>query len=186
VVASGSAGTGKTFLATSVACEMFLRGKVSKIVITRPAVPAGGESYGYLPGSLNQKLAPWVLPVMEIIEECLGKQQTIDYIKTGVIEIAPFGFMRGRTFRDAFVIVDEAQNTTIDQMKLLLTRMGDGSRLVISGDITQSDIGKVSGLTETIRLIKKHRLPVPVVDFKPSDCVRSDMCKLWLEAFERG
>lgn len=186
VLATGSAGTGKTFLATVIACEMLLRGKVEKIVLTRPAVAACGEEYGFLPGGINQKLGPWVQPVMEVIEDCLGKQQTMDYMKTGVIEIAPLGFLRGRTFRNAFVLVDEAQNTTPEQMQLILTRIGEGSRLVISGDLQQSDIGRSSGLSIAFHLATKYQIPVGLVHFTSEDVVRSDLCKKWVMAFENG
>ena len=179
----GPAGTGKTFLATVHACKLLLRGEVDKIIITRPAVAAGGENYGFLPGGIGQKLAPWVVPLIEIMEECLGRQQVIDYQKIGVIEIVPFGFMRGRTFKGAFVLVDEAQNTTEEQMEMLLTRLGEGSRLVVSGDLRQSDIGKRSGLSRAIELIKKHNIPAGFVEFTSEDCVRSALCKMWVKAF---
>lgn len=181
--AVGPAGTGKTFVATIEACRLFLLGKVEKIVITRPAVAAGGEEYGFLPGGINQKMGPWVQPVMELLEEALGKQKVQDHLKSGVIEIAPLGFMRGRTFRNSFVILDEAQNTTREQMELILTRLGEGSQIVISGDLRQSDIGKVSGLSEAIRLLKKHKIPAGLIEFDNGDVVRSELCKRWVEAF---
>lgn len=184
VFATGPAGTGKTYIATIEACRLYLLNKVSRIVITRPAIPAGGENLGFLPGSLQQKMAPWVLPVMEIIEDCLGKAQAQEALKNGDLEIAPFGYMRGRTFRDSFVIVDEAQNTTREQMELLLTRIGEGSRLVVSGDLKQSDIGKQSGLQVAIDLIKQRNIPAGLVEFGSGDVVRSDLCKLWVMAFE--
>lgn len=182
--ALGPAGTGKTFLATVHACQLLLRNEIGKIVISRPAVAAQGEEYGFLPGGINQKLAPWMVPIVEIIEECIGKQQYLDLQKDGTIEIVPFGFMRGRTFKDCFVLVDEAQNTTAEQMEMLVTRMGEGSRLVVSGDIRQSDIKGRSGLTVAVDLIRKHKLPCGLIEFTSQDVVRSDLCKMWVQAFE--
>lgn len=185
VFATGPAGTGKTYLATMYACEMYLRGVVDKIIISRPAVPAQGENYGFLPGGIDSKLAPWMVPVVEVIEEALGsKQKYLEAQKAGDIEIAPFGFMRGRTFRNAFVIVDEAQNTTPEQMELLVTRMGEGSQLVVSGDLRQSDIRGISGLDVAVQLIKKHNIPCGLVEFNAGDVIRSDLCRMWVQAFE--
>lgn len=183
--AIGSAGTGKTYLTTVEACTAFLMGKVDKIVITRPVIPAGGEQIGFLPGGLNAKMGPWLIPVMEILEECLGKAQVLEYLKSGEIEIAPFGMMRGRTFKNTFVVVDEAQNTTIQQLELLLTRMGEGSVLVVSGDLKQSDIGRNSGLRIATDMIKKYGLPVGLVTFGVEDVVRSEECKMWAEVFAK-
>lgn len=184
VFATGPAGTGKTYIATVHACQMLLRRQVSKIVISRPAVAAEGEEYGFLPGGIDNKLAPWMVPIIEVMEESFGKQQLIDMRKAGDIEIVPFGFMRGRTFKDTFVLVDEAQNTTPGQMEMLCTRMGEGSRLVVSGDLKQSDIRGSSGLTVAVDLIKKHNLPCGLVEFTKEDVVRSDLCKLWVRAWE--
>jgi len=182
--AIGPAGTGKTYVATVEACAMYLRGTVKKLVLTRPAVHAGGEDYGFLPGGINQKMQPWLIPIMEIIEECLGKGATAEAMKAGDIEIAPFGFMRGRTFKDCFVLLDEAQNTTPEQMQLFLTRLGEGARVVVSGDLKQSDIGKNSGLKVAMDKIKQHNIPAGVVEFTAQDCVRSELCKMWVAAFE--
>lgn len=184
VFALGPAGTGKTFISAVVASELYLRGKVKKIILTRPAVPACGEEYGFLPGGLNQKLAPWVVPIFEVLQDCLGKGQLDDAVKNGDVEIAPLGMLRGRTFRDAFVLIDEAQNCTKDQLKLILTRMGEGSRLVVSGDLKQSDIKGASGLGMIVELAKKHKLPVGIVEFTKDDVVRSDICKMWVEIFD--
>jgi len=147
-------------------------------------VHAGGENLGYMPGGLHQKMGHWLIPLTEIIEDCLGKAQTIEAMKVGDIEIAPFGMMRGRTFKDSFILLDEAQNTTKEQMELLLTRLGEGSRLVASGDLRQSDIGKQSGLKVAIDLIKKHQIPCGLVEFTNEDVVRSELCKMWVRAFD--
>lgn len=186
VFAVGPAGTGKTFLPTMYAAKMYLEGKVNKIVITRPAVTAGGEQHGFLPGDLNKKMANWVIPIAELIEECVGKEMFLEMMRTGDLEIAPFAYMRGRTFQNAFMIVDEGQNISIPQMEMLLTRIGEDCKLVIAGDIKQSDLDNTSGLGEAIYLADKHKLPVKVVRFTSADVVRSGMTKLWVEAFEKG
>lgn len=139
VFAIGPAGSGKTFIPTMYALELYLKQKINKIILTRPAVEVG-ESHGFLPGDINRKLAPWVVPVTEIIEEVVGKQRFMDMLKSGDFEVAPFAYMRGRTFKDAFVILDEAQNTTEAQMKMFVTRIGENTRMVICGDIDQNDM----------------------------------------------
>ena len=184
VFAYGPAGTGKTFIATMLAAQMYLRGQIKKIVLTRPAVPACGEDYGYLPGSVHSKLAPWVVPIVSLLEDCIGKAQVLQAMKDGNIEVVPFGFMRGRTFNDSFIIVDEAQNTTAEQMEMLVTRVGEGSRLVVSGDLRQSDIKNKSGLKVAVDLIYKYKIPAGIVEFTSEDVVRSGICKMWVIAFE--
>lgn len=188
VFAFGPAGTGKTYIPTMLAAQKFLRGEIKKIILTRPAVPACGEDYGYLPGSIHNKIAPWVVPVMSLLEECIGKQQVFDALKSGAIEVVPFGFMRGRTFSEAYIIVDEAQNTTPEQMEMLVTRIGEGSKLVVSGDLRQSDLGKnfKSGLKEAIYLAEKYNIPAGIVQFTSEDVVRCGLCKLWVMAYEKG
>lgn len=187
VFATGPAGTGKTFIAAVVATQMYLRGDVSKIIITRPAVAADGEEHGFLPGSLEKKLAPWVVPVVEIIQECLGSKAKLEeMMRTGDLEVSPFTYMRGRTLADAFVILDEAQNTTKSQMEMFLTRIGENTKVVISGDIRQSDIGQGSGLKIALDLVKKHNIDAEIVEFTIDEVVRSKLCKQWVEAFDKG
>jgi len=185
VFAIGPAGSGKTYIPTMLATQMYLRGKIKKIILSRPAVEVG-ESHGFLPGDLHRKLAPWVLPITELIEEAVGKEKFITMMRAGDIEVAPFAYMRGRTFENAFVILDEAQNTTPKQMEMFLTRIGEGSRMVISGDLRQSDIGKNSGLAVAIDLIKRYKIPAEIIEFTSRDVVRSEMCRQWVEAFEKG
>lgn len=138
VFAIGPAGTGKTFLAVQKAIKDFKNGECTKIVITRPAV-SNGESHGYLPGDLNQKMEPWTRPVFDVFEEYFSPKDVKAMLDEGIIEIAPLAYMRGRTFKNSIVILDEAQNTTPQQMKMALTRMGDESRMFVTGDLRQSD-----------------------------------------------
>lgn len=184
VFAIGPAGSGKTYIPTMMAVKAYLRGEISKIILTRPAV-AVEEEHGFLPGTLEKKLAPWVIPVTEIIEEALGsKQRFLDILKSGDLEIAPFAYMRGRTFKNAFVFLDEAQNTTPKQMEMFLTRLGEDARVVISGDIKQTDMKHGSGLTRAIDLVRKFDIPAAIVEFTAKDVVRSDLCQMWVEAFD--
>lgn len=186
VFAVGPAGTGKTFIPTMVAIKAYLRGEVTKIILSRPAVAAGGEEHGFLPGSLEKKLAPWTIPVTELMIEFMGKERFQDMLKSGDLEVTPFTYMRGRTFRDCFVILDEAQNTTPEQMKLFLTRLGDNSRVVVCGDVRQNDMKGSTGLATALELAKKFNIPVGIVEFTKEDVVRSDLCKFWVNAFEES
>ena len=185
VFAIGPAGSGKTYMPTVLATKMYLMGQIKKIILTRPAVEVG-ESHGYLPGDLNRKLAPWVLPVTEIIQDIVCKPAFEEMLRSGDLEIAPFAYMRGRTFSNAFVILDEAQNTTPKQMEMFLTRIGEDTKVVIAGDIRQSDMLKGSGLDVAIKLVERYKIPAKVVEFTSADVVRSDLCRMWVEAFERG
>lgn len=188
VFAIGPAGAGKTYIPTIIATKAYLRGEIKKIILTRPAVEAGEEKHGFLPGNLDKKLAPWVLPVTEIIEEALGsKQRFMDMLSNGDLEVAPFTYMRGRTFKDAFVFLDEAQNTTPAQMEMFLTRLGENSKVVISGDLRQTDMlnGK-SGLKMATDLVKKYDIPAAIIEFTSDDIVRSNLCQFWVKAFEKG
>lgn len=151
----GPAGSGKTFMACNHAIEELLKKSVEKIVVTRPTIGAG-EDIGYLPGSLEDKMHPWVSPVMDIFHEELGKVRTEGLRKQGLLEICPLAFMRGRTFKNSVVILDEAQNTTPEQMMMTLTRIGENSRVIVTGDPKQSDLaGRLSGLTDIMERVKK-------------------------------
>lgn len=184
--AIGPAGSGKTYIPVMYALEKYLSRDIRKIIVTRPAVDVG-ESHGFLPGDLTKKLAPWVLPITELIEEVTGKDRFIKMLKEGDFEVAPFAYMRGRTFNNAFVILDEAQNTTEKQMEMFLTRIGDNTKVIIAGDMRQSDIkdGK-SGLAKAIALVEKHSIPAGFVQFGTEHVVRSGICQQWVEAFEKG
>lgn len=151
----GPAGTGKTYLAVVLAVSAFKQGKVKRIILTRPAVEAG-ESLGFLPGDLQEKVDPYLRPLYDALDDVLGPEQVAKLLERGVIEIAPLAYMRGRTLDDSFIILDEAQNTTPEQMKMFLTRLGFGSKMVITGDVTQVDLpkGKQSGLVAAERILR--------------------------------
>lgn len=183
VIVCGFSGTGKTFIAATMAANMYLAKRVNKIVLTRPNVSVG-KDLGYFPGDLNEKFGPWADPVIDVLQERLGKGVVETGIKNGNIELAPMSVMRGRSFKNAFVLLDEAQNTTIAEMKMFLTRIGEGSKVVINGDIRQSDIKEQSGLSKIIHLAKKYHMDIPVIEFGIDDIVRSDVCKQWIIAFE--
>jgi len=139
VFATGPAGTGKTLLAVMAAIKAFKEGKVEKIVVTRPAVGVDDEKHGFLPGDLNAKMAPWTRPIFDVLEEYYSTKTIEGFIKENIIEISPLAFMRGRTFKNAYIVADEMQNATPNQMKMLLTRLGEGSMMAVTGDIRQAD-----------------------------------------------
>ncbi len=180
----GPAGTGKTFLAVVMAVAALKRGEVQKIVLTRPAVEAG-ESLGFLPGDLKEKVDPYLRPVYDALHAVFGMDHTNRLMERGVIEIAPLAYMRGRTLEDSFVILDEAQNTTIAQMKMFLTRLGFNSKMIVNGDISQIDLprGVTSGLVhgqKTLNHIKK----IGFVKFESSDVVRHPVVAEIIDAYE--
>lgn len=157
VFAVGPAGTGKTLLAVLRAIKALREGEISKIILTRPAVSVD-EKHGFLPGDLNAKMEPWTRPIFDVFEEYYGLLTTKAMLEDGTIEIAPLGFMRGRTFKNAYVIADEMQNATPDQMKMLLTRIGEGSSMIITGDLLQHDRGfEKNGLKDFIEKFAKNR-----------------------------
>jgi len=151
VFAIGPAGTGKTMLGVQMAIKQLKEGMISKIIITRPAVSVD-EEHGFLPGTLNQKMEPWTRPIMDVFEEYYHPKEIAEMLEDGVIEISPLAYMRGRTFKNAFVIADEMQNATPSQMKMLLTRIGDNSRMVVTGDLNQADRPRENGLLEFCNL----------------------------------
>lgn len=178
----GPAGTGKTYITATVAADQYTTKSIDKIVITRPHV-AVGKDLGYLPGSLEEKTYPWALPVLDVLIKHLGKGTVETGIKSGNIEMAPLALMRGRSFENAFIIVDETQNITTHELKMLLTRVGENSTIVLNGDVQQSDLKEADGLSKVIHLAKKHLLPVSVIEFGVDDIVRSDICAQWVRVF---
>ncbi len=181
VFAVGPAGTGKSYIATAYAAEQLYYKNINKIIITRPAVEAE-ESLGYLPGELDEKYAPYLTPVRDILEKLLGKTFVEYCLRMGNIEPVPIAYMRGRTFENAICIIDEAQNVTPGQMKLILSRIGENCRYIIDGDITQKDIRGNSGLNDAIDRLEGLK-GVEVVHFLNEDIVRSDMCKRIIKAY---
>lgn len=147
VFAIGPAGTGKTMLAVQMAIKLFKEGSISKIIVTRPAVSVD-EDHGFLPGDINAKMAPWTRPIFDVFEDYYHPKEIAEMLEDGVIEISPLAYMRGRTFKNAFVIADEMQNATPSQMKMLLTRLGENSRMVVTGDLNQADRPRENGLLE--------------------------------------
>jgi phosphate starvation-inducible PhoH-like protein len=182
----GPAGTGKTYLAVAAALEALQRGQIKRIVLVRPAVEAG-EKLGFLPGDMHSKVHPFIRPLLDALREMLDYHTVKKYMEEDVIEIAPLAYMRGRTLNDAFIILDEGQNTTIPQMKMFLTRMGMNSKIVVTGDVTQVDLpyGVSSGLQDAVR--KLSRLTgVAVVRMSPSDIVRHKLVEAIVRAYDES
>lgn len=179
----GPAGTGKTYLAVVLAVAALKEGSVKRIVLTRPAVEAG-ENLGFLPGDLQEKVDPYLRPLYDALHDVLGPDQTAKALERGMIEIAPLAYMRGRTLDDAFIILDEAQNTTPEQMKMFLTRLGFGSKMVITGDVTQIDLprGKNSGLIEAQRILKDIE-EIGMIFFSEQDVVRHSLVQKIIVAY---
>lgn len=181
----GPAGTGKTYLAVAMAVSSFRKKEVEKIILTRPAVEAG-ESLGFLPGDLQSKVDPYLRPLYDALQEMFGLESYQKLIEKGVIEIAPLAYMRGRTLNNSFIILDEAQNTTKEQMKMFLTRMGEGSRMVITGDVTQIDLpsGKKSGLVHATEILKNID-GIGIVKLTSSDVVRHSLVMKIIKAYDK-
>lgn len=178
----GPAGTGKTYVTATYAADLYTTKEIDKIVITRPHVAVGKE-LGFLKGDLEEKTKPWALPVIDVLEKHLGKGVVETGIKNGNIEMAPLALMRGRSFDNAFIIVDETQNITTHELKMLLTRVGEGTTIVLNGDVQQSDLKEADGLSKVIHLAKKHMMPVPIIEFSVDDIIRSDICAMWVKVF---
>jgi phosphate starvation-inducible PhoH-like protein len=180
----GPAGTGKTYLAVACAVEALQADKIRRIILVRPAVEAG-ERLGFLPGDLTQKVDPYLRPMYDALYEMLGFDRVAKYIERNVIEVAPLAFMRGRSLNDSFIILDEAQNTTPEQMKMFLTRIGFGSRAVVTGDVTQTDLpaGKMSGLRHVINILKNTD-GVAFTFFEAADVVRHPLVQRIVKAYE--
>jgi len=183
-ISLGCAGTGKTYIASTMAAQLYMKGSIDKIILTRPNVPSS-RSLGSFPGTLEEKMAPWAAPVVDVLKKYMGGAYE-NAVRRGAIIVAPFETMRGSSFSDAFVIMDEAQNTTPDEMKMFTTRIGENCHIVINGDIKQSDVRHTSGLATIIELAQRYNLPVPVIEFGIEDVVRSPECKMWIEAFDKS
>jgi phosphate starvation-inducible PhoH-like protein len=184
VLAIGPAGTGKTYLAMAMAVSSFLKKQISRIILTRPAVEAG-EKLGFLPGTLYEKINPYLRPLYDALYDMMESERVSRLLEMGTIEIAPLAFMRGRTLNDSFIILDEAQNTTSEQMKMFLTRLGFSSKAVITGDITQVDLptGKVSGLIEVQSILKEVE-GIRFVYLTEEDVIRHELVQRVIRAYE--
>ena len=185
VIGVGPAGTGKTYLAVAMAVSAFRAKEVNRIILTRPAVEAG-EKLGFLPGDLQQKVDPYLRPLYDALYDMLGPESFQRYQERGNIEVAPLAYMRGRTLDDSFIILDEAQNTTTEQMKMFLTRLGFNSKIVVTGDITQIDLpdGKRSGLVDIIKILKNID-DIQTVRFSEKDVVRHRLVQDIIKAYEK-
>lgn len=185
VIGVGPAGTGKTYLAVAMAVNAFRAKEVNRIILTRPAVEAG-EKLGFLPGDLQSKVDPYLRPLYDALFDMLGAENFNKYLERGNIEVAPLAYMRGRTLDDSFIILDEAQNTTPEQMKMFLTRMGFNSKVVVTGDVTQIDLpdGKRSGLVEVTKILKNME-QIEIVHFTGKDVVRHKLVQDIIRAYEK-
>ena len=184
VFALGPAGTGKTYIAVAMAVAMFMNRKVERIILSRPAVEAG-EKLGFLPGDLKEKVDPYLRPLYDALYDMIPGEKVIHFLETGEIEVAPLAFMRGRTLSNAFIILDEAQNTTPSQMKMFLTRLGEHSRMVVTGDLSQTDLPKDvnSGLRDAVRKVE-HIEGISCIRFSDADVVRHDLAAKIVQAYE--
>jgi phosphate starvation-inducible PhoH-like protein len=181
--AIGPAGTGKTLLAVQMGIKLYQEGKIDKIIVTRPAVSVD-EDLGFLPGTLNEKMAPWTRPIFDVLGEYYQQKDIENMLYEGVIEISPLAYMRGRTFKNAYVIADEMQNATQNQMKMLLTRLGENSKMVVTGDLNQADRLKDNGLVDFIDKIKGQRLDhIDAVYFDSHDIERHQAVKEVLDIY---
>jgi len=178
VLAIGPAGTGKTMLAVQFGVKLFQEGKVDKIVVTRPAVSVD-EDLGFLPGDLNEKMAPWTRPIFDVLGEYYQTKEIAKMLEEGVIEISPLAYMRGRTFKNAYIVADEMQNATVNQMKMLLTRLGEGSKMVVTGDLAQADRLSDNGLIDFCNLLeqKEYLEHIDIIRFDNKDIERHNAVK---------
>jgi phosphate starvation-inducible PhoH-like protein len=184
VVVTGPAGTGKTMYAASIGCYNFLTGKCDKLIFTRPSVSVD-EDLGYLPGTLEEKMAPWIRPIYDVIYQFISPREVAQYIEDKTIEIAPLGFMRGRTFKNAWIVADEMQNSTVAQMKMLMTRIGENSRIIITGDLEQYDRqGEINGMEDFLGKFKGKRSDsIDSFEFERGDIQREEVVKEVLEIY---
>lgn len=184
IFALGPAGAGKTYMATHYAVREILEERCTKFIVARPMISSDrSENIGFLPGDLNMKFTPWAIPIMDVIEKLAGKVRAQEWLRKGVIEFAPFQFMRGRTFDGgAIVLLDEAQNCTLEQLRLFVTRAGE-CKAIISGDPQQADI-RNSGLMTLVAMAKRHNIASGICYFTTRDVVRSRLCQQWVNAFD--
>ena len=184
VVAVGYSGTGKSYMAAVHAANLYLTKQIDKIILTRPNV-AVGKDLGYLKGDLEEKFTPWLLPILDTLSEVMGKGVVETAVKNGNIEFAPLAYMRGRSFQNAYIILDEASNTSVAEIVMFLTRIGDNTKVVINGDVLQQDIKGTSGLQVLLDITKKYSIDLDLIEFQIEDIVRSPICKQFVIAFTK-
>ena len=183
VFAIGPAGTGKTMLAVMHGIKLYQEGLVDKIIVTRPAVSVD-EDLGFLPGDLNEKMQPWTRPIFDVMGEYYKQSDIAEMLKEGIIEISPLAYMRGRTFKNAYIVADEMQNATVNQMKMLLTRLGEGSKMVVTGDLAQADRRSDNGLINFCNLLaNKQPKHIDIVQFDMGDIERHEAVKEVLDIY---
>jgi phosphate starvation-inducible PhoH-like protein len=186
VFAVGPAGTGKTLLAMMAGIQALREGQAKRLILTRPAVGVEGESHGFLPGDLTSKMMPWTQPLMDILRECYDIPQIEQMIQNQIVELAPLAYMRGRTFKNCWIVLDEAQNTSINQMKTILTRLGEGSKLIVTGDLDQMDrpYVKDNGLRDFISRLPENEKMMGKIEFKKQHVERHPIVARVLELYE--
>ena len=181
-VALGPAGTGKTFCSASKVAQMFLKGGYDHIILSRANVPTG-RSLGAFPGTVEEKLAPWLLPITSVLEKRFGKTKYDYLVSKKAIQMQPLETIRGRSFENSLVIIDEAQNLTFDEIKAITTRLGENSKMILSGDASQSDVSNGNGITKFTKLCEKNNIEIPVIQFTVNDVVRSDIVGALVKMF---
>lgn len=182
VVTLGAAGVGKTFCAASKVAQLYLTGKYDNIILTRSNVPTG-RSLGFFPGDIKEKLTPWLLPLISVLEKQLGKTK-YEYISAKeILQLQPLETIRGRSFENSLVLVDECQNLTIEELKAITTRLGENSKMVLMGDSSQSDINSGKDILKFVNICRKHNIEIPIVEFTVEDIVRSDIVGQLVKAF---
>jgi phosphate starvation-inducible PhoH-like protein len=182
VVCIGPAGTGKTFCSGMKAAQLFMKGGYDKIVLTRPNI-ATGKSLGYFPGTVEEKMEPWLKPLLEVLKDGFGKGRFDCMVQKGQIEIQPLETIRGRSFEDSIVLIDESQNLSLEELKAITTRIGEGSKLVLLGDPKQSDLNKGNDLLRFVKMCEAHGIDCPIVQFTVDDIVRSDIVMQLVKMF---
>jgi phosphate starvation-inducible protein PhoH and related proteins len=181
-VTLGAAGVGKTYCAASKVAQLYLTGKYDNIILTRSNVPTG-RSLGFFPGNVNEKLTPWLLPLISVLEKQLGKTKYEYILEKNILQLQPLETIRGRSFENSLVLVDECQNLTIEELKAITTRLGENSKMVLMGDSTQSDIDNGSNIIKFCKICEKYNIDIPIVRFTVDDIVRSDIVGQLVRAF---
>lgn len=182
VVTLGAAGVGKTFCAASKIAQLYLTGKYDTIILTRSNVPTG-KSLGFFPGDIKEKLTPWLLPLISVLEKQLGKTKYEYIAAKNILQLQPLETIRGRSFENSLVLVDECQNLTIEELKAITTRLGENSKMVLMGDSSQSDINSGKDILKFVNICRKHNIEIPIVEFTVDDIVRSDIVGQLVRAF---